>query len=250
MKKDIFHIASVRMLTGDVFEMRLNGNTADITMPGQFVEISIPGLFLRRPISVCDWSDGELLLLIKDIGKGTDALKNLQPGQKLDIITGLGNGYCTMDIPAGTTALVGGGIGIAPLYALAKNILKMDNHAAPPRVILGFRSKSDIFYAEEFTALNCGVTVVTEDGSYGEKGFVTDAIRAHKELSYICACGPLPMLKALSYLPQVTDGQLSLEARMGCGFGACVGCTVKTASGFKRVCKEGPVFRKAELIWQ
>lgn len=248
MKKTVFCVNSVKMLTRDVYEMRLEGDTSDITAPGQFVEITVPGLFLRRPISVCDWNDGELRLLIKDIGKGTDALKKLSEGQKLDIITGLGNGFATADVAISNTALVGGGIGVAPLYALAKHILKMRNGTLT--VILGFRSAADVFYEDEFKALGCNVTVVTEDGSVGEKGFVTDSLKTRSNIAYLCACGPLPMLKAISNLPQVTDGQFSLEARMGCGFGACVGCTVKTASGFKRVCKEGPVFRKAELVWQ
>lgn len=242
-----FSVSAVKTLTPDVYEMRLSGDTSDITAPGQFVEITVPGLFLRRPISVCYWSDNELRLLIKNIGKGTGALKNLAPGQKLDIITGLGNGFSVADIPSGTTCLVGGGIGIAPLYALAKQIL---SGCSTLHIILGFRSAADVFYVEEFQALGCEVTVVTEDGSFGEKGFVTDSLKKREHLSYVCACGPLPMLKAISNLPQVTDGQFSLEARMGCGFGACVGCTIKTASGFKRVCKEGPVFRKDELVWQ
>lgn len=245
MRKTVFSVQSSRLLTSDVFELRLSGDASDFTKPGQFVEISVPGLFLRRPISVCDWSDNSLLLLIKTVGAGTTALRDLQAGMTLDVITGLGNGF---DAAAAATAscLVGGGIGIAPLYALAKQLL-----AAGKKVVavLGFRSSGDLFYADEFKALGCDVRIATEDGSLGTKGFVTDVLKSLPECGYVYACGPLPMLKAIAALPQVKDGQFSLEARMGCGFGACVGCTVKTAGGPKRVCKEGPVFVKEELVW-
>lgn len=250
MKKNVFTVKSVTTLTRDVFELRLDGDTSDITVPGQFAEITVPGLFLRRPISICDWSETGMVLLVKNVGRGTDAMNRLHAGDRLDVIAGLGNGFSVADIPGSGCALVGGGIGTAPLFALAKAILAGGRQTSPVKVILGFRTSADVFYEREFKDAGCDVTVVTEDGSYGEKGFVTDSIRAIPGISYLCACGPLPMLKALTSLPGIGDGQLSLEARMGCGFGACVGCTVRTASGFKRVCKEGPVFKTADLIWE
>ena len=234
------------MLTSDVFELRLAGDAADFTKPGQFVEISVPGLFLRRPISVCDWSDDSLLLLIKAVGSGTAALRDLQPGTALDVLTGLGNGFDVAAAPSATVCLVGGGIGVAPLYALAKELLSAGQKVI---AVLGFRSSADLFYANEFRSLCCEVRIATEDGSCGTKGFVTDVLKELPECGYVYACGPLPMLKAVAALPQVKSGQFSLEARMGCGFGACVGCTVKTVGGPKRVCKEGPVFAKEELVW-
>ncbi len=247
MKRSIFHVVSNRQLTADVFELRLAGDASDFTRPGQFAEIAIPGLFLRRPISVCDWTDGSLLLLIKAVGAGTRAMRNLEPEHALDVLTGLGNGFGPAPSGAGRSVLVGGGIGIAPLFALARHLATGPGGA--PDVILGFRSSSDAFYADEFTALGCSVAVATENGSAGTRGFVTDVLAARSSPIYAFACGPLPMLRAVARLPQVADGQFSFEARMGCGFGACMGCTIATADGPKRVCREGPVFGKGEVAW-
>ena len=256
MKQSVFRLVSNRPLTDDVFELRLAGDASAFTHPGQFAELSVDGLFLRRPISVCDWNDGELLLLVKVIGKGTKALRGLGKGASLDILTGLGNGF---DVGRGTaadsalrTVLVGGGIGIAPLYALARQLAVERSRmgiAAPLPVILGFRKATEAFYVNEFAKLGCDVMVATEDGSAGTHGFVTDVLSAHPELDYVYACGPMPMLRAVARLPQVIDGQFSFEARMGCGFGACMGCTIVTTTGPKRVCREGPVFHKAELVF-
>lgn len=247
MKESTFIVTSNRRLTSDVFELVLSGDTSDFTAPGQFVEISIPGLFLRRPISVCDWSHDTLTLLIRVVGSGTAFLCDAQKGTSLSLITGLGNGFCLSSVPTDTTPLlVGGGIGIAPLFALAKQLTK---EGVQPRIILGFRNKGDIFYLDEFRAISPNTIVTTEDGSYGIKGFVTNAVEQDPALFYALACGPVPMLKAVATLPQITGGQFSLEARMGCGFGACVGCTISTISGPKRVCVEGPVFAKGDIQW-
>ena len=256
MKQALFHVVSNRQLTEDVFELRLAGDATAFTSPGQFAEISLPGLFLRRPISVCDWTPDTLTLLVKAVGTGTRSLRDLKSGASLDILTGLGNGF---DVGQGMegalasrTVLVGGGIGIAPLYALAKELIVARQKAgisdALP-VVLGFRKVSDTFYVDEFSELGCNVMVATEDGSMGTRGFVTDVLSAHPELTYVYTCGPMPMLRAVARLPQVGDGQFSFEARMGCGFGACMGCTIVTVSGPKRVCREGPVFHKDDLIF-
>ncbi len=257
MNQSVFRIVSNRPLTDDVFELRLAGDASAFTRPGQFAELSIEGLFLRRPISVCDWSAKELVLLVKAVGKGTNALRELAKGASLDILTGLGNGF---DVGQGMeetsalrTVLIGGGIGIAPLYTLARQLVAERSRtgiAAPLPVILGFRKASDAFYVKEFAALGCDVMVATEDGAMGTHGFVTDVLAAHSELGYVYACGPMPMLLAVARLPQVSDGQFSFEARMGCGFGVCMGCTIVTTSGPRRICREGPVFHKAEIDWK
>ena len=247
MKQSLFHVVSSRSLTADVFELRLAGDTSAFTRPGQFAEISIPGLYLRRPISVCDWAEDMLLLLVKAVGSGTRAMRALAPGAPLDVLTGLGNGFGPAPAGAGRPALVGGGIGIAPLYALARHLAAGPDGA--PDVVLGFRSAADAFYADAFAALGCHVNVATEDGSAGARGFVTDVLAAQSSPLYAYACGPMPMLRAVARLPQVADGQFSFEARMGCGFGACMGCTIATVTGPKRVCREGPVFAKGEIAW-
>jgi dihydroorotate dehydrogenase electron transfer subunit len=253
LKQSVFRIVSNRPLTDDVFELRLAGDVSAFTHPGQFAELSVSGLFLRRPISVCDWTPDSLVLLVKAVGVGTNALRQLEKGASLDILTGLGNGFDmeqgTEETTASRTVLVGGGIGIAPLYALARQLVAERARieiAAPLPVILGFRKAADAFYVKEFAELGCDVMVATEDGSMGTHGFVTDVLSVHPELGYVYACGPMPMLRAVARLPQVCDGQFSFEARMGCGFGACMGCTIMTTSGPKRVCREGPVFHKAE----
>jgi dihydroorotate dehydrogenase electron transfer subunit len=237
-----FTIKENNALTASVYEMRLAGDTAGL-LPGQFVNIAVPGFYLRRPISVCGCEEGLLTLVYKTVGHGTGAMARLQPGETLDLLTGLGNGYDLLKA-GNAPLLIGGGVGVPPLYYTAKKLLE---RGVTPEVILGFNTKDEIFYENEFRALGCSVTVTTADGSCGVKGFVTDALPEH--YTYFYACGPKPMLKALC-ARTATNGQLSLEERMGCGFGACMGCTQKTKNGYKRVCKEGPVFTKEELTWE
>ena len=229
-----------------IWEMGLTGDTSAITAPGQFVNIALPGKFLRRPISVCSWTGTRLTLLVKEAGEGTKELVHLSEGTELDVLTGLGNGFDYAPETVGPDpVLAGGGIGIAPLYGLAK---RMKAAGQNPAVLLGFRSKEDAIYMDEFAALGVPAEIATEDGSIGTKGFVTDALK-NMPGCYVLACGPTPMLKAVHSLPNVAGGQFSFEARMACGFGACVGCTIQTANGPKRVCKDGPVFRKEEILW-
>ncbi|MBR5409308.1 MAG: dihydroorotate dehydrogenase electron transfer subunit [Clostridia bacterium] len=241
MKDAPFTILSNAPLTNAVYELTLAGDTAGI-VPGQFVNVRLPGFYLRRPISVCDRSPGRLTLVYKVVGAGTDALAKRVPGETLDLLTPLGNGY-DLTKAGQRPLLVGGGVGVPPLYLLAKELISAGKAV---RVVLGFNTKAEVFYEDRFLALGCEVTVATADGSYGVKGFVTDALP--ENYTYFYACGPVPMLKALCEKMK-TEGELSLEERMGCGFGACMGCTHQTKSGPKRVCKEGPVFRKEELLW-
>lgn len=247
MKQSIFTVSEIRQLTADTYAVSLDGDTEAITAPGQFVDIALPQKYLRRPISVGDWSLGHLLLLVKEIGEGTRELVHLSKGTELDILSGLGNGF-DMDDCGSAPLLVGGGIGIAPLYGLARSLKE---RGISPTVVLGYRTGADIFFVREFSDLGCRVLMATEDGSAGTKGFVTDAILNARDVArdYLMACGPIPMLKAVWNLPGVRDGQFSLEARMACGFGACVGCTISTVNGPRRVCKDGPIFRKEELVW-
>lgn len=242
MKQSIFTIDSNIPLTNCVYQMRLLGDTSAITAPGQFVNIQLSGRFLRRPISVCDYDGHSLTIIYKVVGKGTADMATMKKGDELDILTGLGNGYdltCAGEAPL----LIGGGVGVPPMYHLAKKLTEMGKYV---QVILGFNTKSEIFYEEEFKALGCDVTVTTADGSYGIRGFVTDALP--ESYSHFYACGPEPMLKTV-YTATQTAGQLSFEKRMGCGFGACMGCSCQTISGNKRICKEGPVLRKEEILW-
>ncbi len=243
MKQEIFEVIANEKIANDVFRMILNGNTDEITKTGQFVNIKIEGNFLRRPISVCDWGKDTLTLIYKVVGEGTKKMKDYREGTRLDILTGLGNGYDT-SLSGSTPLLIGGGVGVPPLYALCKRLIK---EGKQPTVVLGFNSKCDVFYEEEFKALGARVIVATADGSYGIKGFVTDAMK-DVSYSYFYTCGPEPMLKAL-YRATLTSGQFSFEERMGCGFGACMGCSCKTLTGYKRICKEGPVLQKEEILW-
>ena len=243
MKQEIFEVIANEKIANDVFRMILNGNTDEITKTGQFVNIKIEGNFLRRPISVCDWDKDTLTLIYKVVGEGTKKMKDYREGTRLDILTGLGNGYDT-SLSGSTPLLIGGGVGVPPLYALCKRLIK---EGKQPTVVLGFNSKCDVFYEEEFKALGARVIVATADGSYGIKGFVTDAMK-DVSYSYFYTCGPEPMLKAL-YRATLTSGQFSFEERMGCGFGACMGCSCKTLTGYKRICKEGPVLQKEEILW-
>ena len=244
-KKGIYRILENVPLTDAVWRMRLEGDTQWITASGQFVNIALEGRYLRRPISVCDCDEGTLTLIYKVVGEGTAQMSRLLPGKELDLLTGLGNGF-TPKAASRRPLLVGGGVGVPPLYLLARRLLAA---GLPVQVVLGFNTAREVFCEEEFRDLGCEVTVATADGSRGVRGFVTTAIAAQRlEFDYFYACGPLPMLRALcESVPQ--DGQLSFEERMGCGFGACMGCSCQTRSGNKRICKEGPVLEKGEIIW-
>ena len=242
MKQSIFTILSNTALTDSVFKMVLEGDTSAITAAGQFVNIQLTGKFLRRPISVCDYDEKTLTIIYKVVGKGTAQMSAMGPGEELDILTGLGNGY-DLTLAGDAPVLIGGGVGVPPMYNLAKKLTAMGKSVS---VILGFNTQSEIFYEEEFKALGCAVTVTTVDGSYGTKGFVTNALP--EDYTYFYTCGPEPMLKAV-YKATATSGQMSFEERMGCGFGACMGCSCKTLTGYKRICKEGPVMKKEEILW-
>lgn len=243
MKRDFFTIIKNERLTEGVYRMMLAGNTAAITAPGQFVNIALEGQYLRRPISVCDWNKDSLTIVYKVVGQGTGRMSAMTSGTKLDILSGLGNGY-RMELSGDTPLLIGGGVGVPPLYALAKKLLAQGKK---PHVILGFNAANEIFMEADFKALGVSVTVATADGSAGVKGFVTDAMQG-LDYSYIYTCGPEPMLRAVDKIA-MTSGQFSFEERMGCGFGACMGCTCKTKYGNKRICREGPVLEREEIIW-
>ena len=242
MKQSIFEILTNTPLTSSVYKMTLQGDTSAITAPGQFVEIALPGKFLRRPISVNDWSETSLTLIYKVVGHGTEQMAALPAGTRLDLLTGLGNGYDTSRSRE-TPVLVGGGVGVPPLYALCKKLLE---EGKKPSVILGFNQESEIFLAKEFEALGVPTYIATADGSVGTKGFVTDVMKT-MDYSYFYSCGPMPMFRAMETVV-TTSGQYSFEERMGCGFGACMGCSIQTKSGAKRVCKDGPVFQREEVF--
>ena len=240
-KQNIYEIISNKPLASGVYEMIVSGDTQYITAPGQFVNIQIAGKFLRRPISVCDYSDSQITLIYKTVGEGTEIMAKMEPGEKLDILTGLGNGY---DISKSKRPLViGGGVGVPPMYNLTKKLIENNQK---PFVILGFNTKSEVFYEEKFKALGAEVAVTTVDGSYGIKGFVTDAFP--QDYDYFYTCGPMPMFKAIEKIAK-TSGAFSFEERMGCGFGACMGCSCKTKYGSKRICKDGPVLLREEIVW-
>ncbi len=243
MKSVIFELLENKKIAKNTYEWTLLGDVSDITAPGQFVNIKLDGFYLRRPISVCNAEDGKLTLIFKAVGEGTEKMAAMLPGEKLDILSGLGNGY-TLDEAGEKPLLVGGGAGVPPMYMLARELISLGKR---PTVILGFGSSSEVFYKEEFEKLGCEVIVATADGSCGVRGFVTDAL-AGVEYTYFYTCGPEPMLKAL-YDKTETSGQLSFEERMGCGFGACMGCSCKTKYGNKRICRDGPVLVKEEIIW-
>lgn len=244
MIRDLYHIHSNKWLTGDIWEMRLIGDVYSITAPGQFLNVKADGHFLRRPISICDWDEETAMITIvyKVVGKGTEALSRMQSGQALDVLCGLGNGFDVSKCGE-KTLVIGGGAGVPPMYGLAKELLRAGK---TPVAILGFNTIEEIFYVDDFQALGIETIVTTVDDSFGVKGFVTDALP--EQYDYFCACGPLPMLKAV-YNAAATSGLLSFEERMGCGFGACMGCTCKTKYGDKRICKDGPVLEKEEIIW-
>ncbi|MBR3793173.1 MAG: dihydroorotate dehydrogenase electron transfer subunit [Alistipes sp.] len=244
-KKGIYKIVANEPLTSDVWRMVLEGDTQWISRPGQFVNIELEGLYLRRPISINDWTENTITIIYKVVGRGTEQMSRMVAGEELDVLTGLGNGF-DVDVECERPLLVGGGVGVPPLYRLAKELLARGKKVS---VVLGFNTAKEIFYADEFRALGAEVYISTADGSVGTKGFVTDAIREGEvEFDYFYSCGPLPMLKALCDNTTVS-GELSFEERMGCGFGACMGCSCKTLTGNKRICKEGPVMKREEIIW-
>lgn len=242
MKQVLYTVTGNQELAPGVWEMSLAGDTSPITTPGQFINIKLDGFFLRRPISVCDWDGQGLTIIYKVVGKGTAAMRAMQPGQELDVLSGLGNGFDVAKCGQ-RTVVIGGGAGVPPMYGLAKALLAAGK---TPSAVLGFNTESEIFYEDQFRKLGIETVVTTVDGSYGQKGFVTDALP--ETYDYFCACGPLPMLKAV-YNASSTSGLLSFEERMGCGFGACMGCSCKTKYGNKRICKDGPVLEKEEIIW-
>lgn len=244
LKRSQFEIMEHRALTAGIHQMLLWGDTSEITAPGQFVNIQLDGLYLRRPISVYDWDSRCLTIIYKVVGKGTEAMAGLSKGAVLDILTGLGNGYDTTKSGA-APLVIGGGVGVPPLYVLTKKLLCEEKE---PTVILGFNRAEEIICEDAFRALGVRVLVTTVDGSYGIRGFVTDAMPAAGDYSYLYTCGPTPMFRAIDKAAK-TGGQFSFEERMGCGFGACVGCTCKTKYGHKRICKDGPVLEREEIVW-
>ena len=243
MKQSIFTIVEHTALTKDVYRMVLAGDTSAITASGQFVNILLEGYFLRRPISVCDWDAETLTIVYKVVGHGTEAMSKMVKGQELDILTGLGNGY-DLTVCGDKPVLLGGGVGVPPMYGCAKKLVEQ---GIKPTVILGFNTKDEVFYEDEFKALGCETIVTTVDGSHGVKGFAVAPLE-NMDYTYFYTCGPEPMLKAV-YKATNTSGQMSFEERMGCGFGACMGCSCKTLTGYKRICKEGPVMKKEEILW-
>ncbi len=243
MKQGIFVISENSHLTPAVMKMKLSGDASAITAPGQFINIKLDGFYLRRPISVYDADENSITIIYKVVGQGTEKMCQMAVGEKLDILTGLGNGY-DMSLSGDSPLLIGGGVGVPPLYMLAKKLIADGKKVS---VILGFNTADEIFCEEEFKALGASVTVATADGSYGVKGFVTDAMK--DGYSYFYTCGPEPMLKAV-YKTSSASGQFSFEERMGCGFGACMGCSCKTVTGYKRICKDGPVLKKEEILWE
>ena len=243
MRDSIFTVAAQRRLTDNVYELKLTGDTSHVTRPGQFVNLRLEGLYLRRPISVCNLEGETLTLIYKVVGRGTEQLSRMAPGDTVPVLTGLGNGYDTA-LSGDRPLLIGGGVGVPPLYLLARR-LRAEGKAVS--VVLGFNTAAECFYEAEFRALGCAVTVTTVDGTYGVKGFVTAALPA--EYTHVYTCGPEPMLKAV-YRTVSTGGSFSFEKRMGCGFGACMGCSCKTVTGYKRICKEGPVLQKEEIRWE
>ena len=243
MKQGIYKIIQNTKIAKDIFKMILSGDTSEIKRPGQFINIKINNFFLRRPISVCDCDRKSITIIYKVVGDGTKEMSKLEPGETLDILTGLGNGYDTSK-SGKYPLLIGGGVGIPPLYMLCKVLV---SYGKNPQVILGFNSKEEIFYEKEFEDLGAKVYICTIDGSYGKKGFVTEIIKS-LNYTYFYTCGPILMFKAIEDVVK-TSGQYSFEERMGCGFGACMGCSCKTKYGNKRICKEGPVLEREEIIW-
>ena len=244
MKDTLFTIKSNKQIAKNTYECVLVGDTSDITASGQFVNIKLDGFYLRRPISVCDVKGDELTLIYKVVGKGTELMARTPVGEKWLVLTGLGNGY-NLELAGDAPLLIGGGAGVPPMYLLCRKLAAMGKKCS---VILGFGSKDEVFYEEKFKELGADVYVTTVDGSYGTKGFVTDVMDSIS-YTHFYTCGPEPMLKAV-YAKSTTGGSFSFEERMGCGFGACMGCSCKTITGYKRICKEGPVMQKEDILWE
>lgn len=244
MNQGIYTVKSNEKIAKDVYKMVLSGDTSSITAPGQFVNIKLNGFYLRRPISICDFDKNSITIIYKVVGQGTDAMSSIPLEYKLDLLVGLGNGFNTLK-SGNRPLLIGGGVGVPPMFKLCKELLSENKN---PVVILGFNTKDEVFYENEFKSLGAETYVTTADGSYGIKGFVTDAFSLVGKYTYFYTCGPLPMFKAID-AKTLTSGQFSFEERMGCGFGACMGCTCKTKYGNKRICKDGPVLEKEEIIW-
>ncbi len=243
MNQGIYSVCSNEQIANNIFKMVLVGDTSSITASGQFINIKLDGFFLRRPISICDYDEESITIIYKTVGEGTLALSRIPAGAELDVLVGLGNGY-TVDKSGDAPVLIGGGIGVPPLYNLCKCLVEKGKR---PTVILGFNSADEVFYESQFSALGAKVYVTTADGSYGTKGFVTDVLKT-LDYTYFFTCGPMPMFTAIEKIA-VTSGQYSFEERMGCGFGACMGCSCKTKYGNKRICKDGPVLEREEIIW-
>lgn len=243
MYQGIYEIKSNIKLAESVYEMVLLGDTSSLRSPGQFINIKIDGLFLRRPISVCDYDENSITIIYKVVGEGTQLMSEMQSGEKLDVLCGLGNGFDTSK-SGDNPVLIGGGVGVPPMYNLCKKLISEGKKVT---VILGFNNADEIFYEDKFKALGADVKVTTVDGSYGIKGYVTDALK-ETNYTYFYTCGPMPMFKAIENAA-TTSGQYSFEERMGCGFGACMGCSCKTKYGNKRICKDGPVLEREEIIW-
>ena len=243
MFRGIYKIVSNKPLTKDVFEMILSGDTSAITAPGQFINIKLDGFYLRRPISICDYDNNTVTILYKVVGGGTEAMSRLESGAELDILCGLGNGF-DVSKSGEKPVLIGGGVGVPPLYNLCKKLIESGKKVT---VILGFNTASEIFYNEKFESLGAEVYVSTVDGSSGVKGFVTDVLK-NIDYDYFFTCGPMPMFRAIEKIAS-SSGQYSFEERMGCGFGACMGCSCKTKYGNKRICRDGPVLEREEIIW-
>ncbi len=243
MKQGIFIVAENRPLTGKVSRLVLKGDASAIERPGQFVQLRLDGLYLRRPLSVCDRDEDSFTVLFETVGKGTEKLRDIEPGAKLDVLTGLGNGF-DLNACGDAPLLIGGGTGVSPLYWLAKELVRQGKR---PTALLGFNTAEEVFYEDEFHALGMETIVTTVDGSRGMKGFVTDAMgREHTDFF---TCGPEAMMRTVCACSD-KPGQLSFDKRMGCGFGACMGCTVKTKNGLKRICKDGPVLNREEVLWE
>lgn len=240
MKNGIYEIVSNRPIALDTYEMVLAGDMGFVENPGQFVNIQLEGLYLRRPISICDWDDRTMTLIYKVVGRGTRQMAAMAPGHKLDLLTGLGNGF-SMEEAGKHSLVIGGGVGVPPLYGLCKRLVQQGKRVS---AVLGFGKQEQVFYQKEFEELGCPVYLATEDGSLGTKGFVTD-VMAQLDYDYYFACGPMPMLRAVHAMGR--QGQLSFEERMGCGFGACMGCSCETLVGTKRICVDGPVMRSEEV---
>ena len=244
LKQDIYTIEKNICIAKNTYEMVISGDTSAFSAPGQFLNIKLDGFYLRRPISVCNYDDNSITIIYKVVGKGTEKMAQLYSGEELDILCGLGNGFDTA-LGGDKPVVIGGGVGVPPMYGLAKALISQGKKVT---AILGFNSADEVFYKERFVELGADVIVTTADGSVGIKGFVTDGLNTLENYTYFYTCGPEPMLKAV-YNGTKTSGQLSFEERMGCGFGACMGCSCKIKYGNKRICKDGPVLVKEEIIW-